>query len=449
MAQHEQWGSKLSFILAAAGSAIGLGAIWKFPYVAGSSGGGAFFLVFLLFTFLVGFPLLLAEFVIGRSSQKEAISAYRSIAPRWTFIGRMGVFTAFILLSFYSVIGGWILLYFGATLTGYTMGVENYEQLFGTIISNPWTAVGAQLAFMFLTIIVVAKGVKDGIEKASKWMMPALFILFIVLIARSLTLDGAMEGVKYFLQPDFSRLTSEGVLFALGQSFFSLSLGVSVMVTYSSYLSKKESLVKSATSIVMMNIFITILAGLAIFPAVFSFGFEPEQGPGLLFVVLPSVFAQMPGGVIFFAIFLALFLFATLTSAFSMLEIIVASVAKDSGKEARSKASWWIGLAIFVVGIPAALSFGILGDYKWMDKTIFDLMDYLVSNIMLPVGALLISIFVSWRMPRKTLVEELTDGSSFGKKLLALWVLILKFVVPIVIIIVFLDALGVLDMLFG
>ncbi len=448
MAQQEQWTSKLTFILAAAGSAIGLGAIWKFPYVAGTSGGGAFFLVFLLFTFLVGFPLLLAEFVIGRSTQKEAISAYRSIAPRWAFIGRIGVFTAFILLSFYSVIGGWILLYFGASITGYVAGVDNYEQLFGTIISNPLSAVGSQLAFILLTIIVVAKGIKEGIEKASKWMMPALFVLFIVLIARSLTLDGAVEGVQFFLQPDFSKLTSEGVLFALGQSFFSLSLGVSVMVTYSSYLSKTESLGRSATSIVFMNIFITILSGLAIFPAVFSFGFEPTEGPGLLFIVLPSVFAEMPGGTIFFIVFLALFLFATLTSAFSMLEIIVASVSKNSSQR-RTKAAWVVGLIIFGVGIPSALSYGLLADVKLFDKTIFDLMDYLVSNIMLPIGALLISIFVPLKMKREVLVEELTDGSSRGKQLLALWLLILKYFVPVLIIIVFLDALGVFDLLFG
>ena len=388
----------------------------------------------------------MAEFVIGRSTQKEAISAYRSIAPRWAFIGRIGVFTAFILLSFYSVIGGWILLYFGASITGYVSGVDNYEQLFGTIISNPWTAIGSQLAFILLTILVVSKGIKEGIEKASKWMMPALFVLFIVLIARSLTLDGAMEGVRFFLQPDFSKLTSEGVLFALGQSFFSLSLGVSVMVTYSSYLSKSESLGKSAISIVFMNIFITILSGLAIFPAVFSLGFEPTEGPGLLFIVLPSVFAQMPGGTIFFIVFLALFLFATLTSAFSMLEIIVASVSKDSGQR-RSKASWIVGLIIFVVGIPSALSYGVLADVKMFDKTIFDLMDYLVSNIMLPVGAILISIFVSWKMKRQVLVEELTDGSSLGKKLLALWVLMLKYFVPVLIVIVFMDALGILDII--
>ncbi|MGP4081956.1 sodium-dependent transporter [Pseudalkalibacillus sp. R45] len=443
MAQQEQWASKLTFILAAAGSAIGLGAIWKFPYVAGNSGGGAFFLVFLLFTLLVGLPLLLAEFVIGRSTQKEAISAYRTIAPGWEFIGRIGVFSAFILLSFYSVIGGWILLYFGASITGYISGVSDYEQLFGTIISNPWTAVGSQFAFILLTILVVARGIKDGIEKASKWMMPALFVLFLILIGRSLTLDGAMEGVRFFLQPDFSRLTSEGVLFALGQSFFSLSLGVSVMVTYSSYLSKTESLGRSAGSIVAMNIFITILSGLAIFPAVFSLGFEPTEGPGLLFIVLPSVFAQMPAGTFFFIAFLALFLFATLTSAFSMLEIIVASVAKES-RQRRSKAAWLIGIAIFVVGVPSALSYGILGNITLFDKIIFDLMDYLVSNIMLPLGALLISIFVPWKMKREVLVAELTDGSHTGKRLLALWLLVLKYFVPLVIIIVFIDALGLI-----
>lgn len=276
--------------------------------------------------------LLLAEFVLGRNTQKEAIRAYDAVAPKsiWKGIGYLGVITCFILLSFYSVVGGWILQYLFASVTGGLSGVKDYSTLFGNTIANPTSAVIAQFVFLLLTIIVVSRGIQNGIEKANNILMPALFVLFIAIIIRSLTLDGAMEGVKFFLYPDFTNLTSEAILFAMGQAFFSLSVGVSVMVTYSSYLTKQQNLPKSAVSIAGLNIVISLLAGLAIFPAVFSMGGEPAEGPGLLFVVLPTIFEQLPFGLVFQTLFLALFLFATLTSAFSMLEIIVASLAKGN-----------------------------------------------------------------------------------------------------------------------
>jgi NSS family neurotransmitter:Na+ symporter len=446
MKQTEQWTSKLGFILAAAGSAIGLGAIWKFPYVAGTSGGGAFFLLFLLFTVLVGMPLLLGEFVIGRSTQQEAITAYKTIAPNsgWHWIGRLGVITCFILLSFYSVVGGWILLYLFRSATGQLLHVEGgYDKLFEQVITDPIASVGAQFVFMLLTIMVVARGVQNGIEKANKYMMPALFLLFLVLIIRSLTLDGAAKGVMFFLQPDFSKLTSETVLYAMGQSFFSLSVGVSVMVTYSSYLAKNESLPRSAASIVVLNLLISLLAGLAIFPAVFSLGVEPTAGPGLLFMVLPSVFSKIPFGSLFLTIFLALFLFATLTSAFSMLEIIVASLAKGDSRQ-RRKMTWITGVLIFIVGIPSALSFGMWSELTIFGKIIFDAADFLVSNILMPLGALLIAVFVPLKMKRDVLLAEMSAGSTNGKRFFALWLLLLRYLAPIAISIVFLDVLGVI-----
>ncbi|WP_068673549.1 sodium-dependent transporter [Oceanobacillus sp. Castelsardo] len=446
---HEQWTSKLGFILATAGSAIGLGAIWKFPYMAGVSGGGAFFFIFLIFTLFVGMPILLAEFIIGRGSQKDAVRAYTTFAPNtnWHFIGILGMVTCFILLSFYSVVGGWILLYLVQTLVGNLSGHPDnkYGALFNDFIADPLFAMVAQFIFMAITIIVVSKGIQKGIERTSKIMMPALFIAFIILIIRSLTLDNVSEGISFFLYPDFSNLNSKTILFALGQSFFSISVGVSVMVTYSSYLPKKEDLPKSAFMIVMMNIFISLLAGLAIFPAVFSFGFEPAEGPGLLFVVLPAVFDKMPFGAFFLFVFLLLFLFATLTSAFSMLEIIVAAVTK--GKLAkRRRVTWITGILIFIVGIPAALSSGVLSEFTLFGKTMFDLSDYLVSNILMPLGALFISIFVSFKIPKKVLLEEISSGSKFGKKLFAVWFLIIRYVAPVAIIIVFLDVIGVLKL---
>lgn len=446
MQTSEQWSSKIGFILAAAGSAIGVGAIWKLPYVTGISGGGAFFLLFILFSLFIGFPLLLAEFVIGRSTQKEAISAYRSLAPNtnWHWIGKLGVFTCFLLLSFYSVIGGWIVIYFSKGLFGGIIHEgADYVAIFNTTISNPLLVIIAQLGFLVITVLVVAKGVQNGIEKASKILMPALFALFIVLIVRSLTLDNAMEGVKFFLAPDFSNITSQSILFAMGQAFFSLSVGVSVMVTYSSYLSKKESLIQPAISIVSMNLLIALLAGLAIFPAVFSLGLEPAEGPGLLFVVLPAVFDQIIFGEAFLLGFLALFLFATLTSAFSMLEIIVASIMKGNDTK-RTKYAFIVGALIFVVGIPSALSYSLLDDVIIFSKSLFDTADYLVSNILMPVGVLLISIFVSHKIEKSTLRKEILQHSRFGSIAFNTWFFIMKYIIPLVIIIVFLDITGIL-----
>ncbi|WP_085523144.1 sodium-dependent transporter [Tuberibacillus sp. Marseille-P3662] len=446
MSQKQQWSSRLGFVLAAAGSAIGLGAIWKFPYVAGMSGGGAFLVLFILFTLLIGLPLLLGEFIIGRSTQEEAVTAYQTITPSsgWHWIGRLGIFTCFILLSFYSVIGGWILLYLFNTLTGQLMdNSANYAMAFQNIIAQPIATVGAQFVFIILTILVVSRGVQNGIEKANKYLMPALFILFLILIIRSLTLEGASEGLAFFLQPDFTNITSQGILYAMGQSFFALSVGVSVMVTYSSYLGKQENLPQSAGSIVGLNIIISLLAGLAIFPAVFSIGVEPAKGPGLLFIALPSVFAKVPLGTLFLIAFLALFLFATLTSAFSMLEVIVASLTKKQDHK-RTTLTWIVGLAIFIVGIPSTLSYGVLSDVTILDKSIFDAADFLVSNILMPLGALLIAIFVPLKIKRETLWQEFTAGLTYGRRLFALWLFLIRYLAPIAIIIVFLDVLNII-----
>lgn len=443
----EQWSSKIGFILSAAGSAIGVGAIWKLPYVTGISGGGAFFLLFILFSLFIGFPLLLAEFVIGRSTQKEAVSAYRTLAPNtnWHWIGKLGVFTCFLLLSFYSVIGGWIVIYFTKGLFGGIISEgADYGSVFNDTIGNPMLVIGAQFAFLAFTVLVVAKGIQNGIEKVSKILMPALFILFFVLIIRSLTLDNAMEGVKFFLAPDFASITSQSILYAMGQAFFSLSVGVSVMVTYSSYLSKKESLIQPAISIVTMNLFIALLAGLAIFPAVFSLGLEPAEGPGLLFVVLPAVFDQIIFGEAFLLGFLALFLFATLTSAFSMLEIIVASIVKGK-EEKRTKYAYIIGVLIFAVGVPSALSYSVFDNILIFSKNIFDSADYLVSNILMPLGVFLISIFVPLKIKKSKLREEVLQHSSLGATAFNIWFFIMRYIIPLVIIIVFLDTTGILD----
>ncbi|WP_453996484.1 sodium-dependent transporter [Bacillus nitroreducens] len=447
MKESQQWSSKLSFILAAAGSAIGLGAIWKFPYVAGTSGGGIFFIIFLIFTLLIGLPLLLAEFVIGRSTQKNAIQSFKELAPNsnWHILGRLGFFTNVILLSFYSVVGGWIIVYLVSGGIGKLNGLTEieYGMYFSEVISNPILVLIAQLTFILITIFVVTKGVQAGIEKANKWMMPLLFILFVVIIIRSTTLDNSIEGILFILKPSLSSLTSDTILFALGQSFFALSVGACGMLTYSSYLSKKENLVQSAFSIVLLNIFVTLLAGLAIFPAVFAFGLKPDAGPVLLFNVLPTVFSNMPFGMVFLVAFLLLFLFATLTSAFSMLELIV-SILTNGDVRKRKFYGWVSGIIIFIIGVPSALSFGVLSEVSLFGKSIFDFSDFLVSNILLPMGALFISIFVSFKFPKTELFKEMQSGSNLPIILLKIWFFLIRYIVPVVIIIVFLDSLDII-----
>lgn len=447
----EHWTSRVGFILASAGAAIGLGQIWKFPYVTGMSGGGAFFLLFIIFTLLIGLPMLISEYIIGRGSGKEAISAYKKLAPdsAWVWVGRLGVIGSFLLLSFYSVVGGWVLIYSVRSVLGKIIAEgADYSALFGSIISSPVTTLVGLFIFTLLNVIVIAFGIANGIERANKIMMPLLFIFFIVLVVRALTLDGAMEGVVFFLAPDFSKLTGESILFALGQSFFSLSVGFSCMVTYSSYLKRDVSLTSSAGSVAALNIFTSFLAGLAIFPVVFALGFEPTEGPGLLFMVLPAAFGEIPFGAFFLALFLVLLLFATLTSSFSLYEIIVAAITAN-GKLSRKQAALIIGLVVFVAAIPSALTESVLFDVTIFGKTIFDATDYLVSNILLPLGGLLIALFIIHRADKSFVKEEFLLAGNAGETLYKAWRGLMTWLVPIVIIVVFLDTLGLTKWIFG
>src|SRR5690625_934650 len=410
----EQWTSKFGFILASAGAAIGLGAIWKFPYVTGISGGGAFFLIFVIFTLLIGLPMLISEFIIGRGTGKEAVSAYKKLAPdsMWVWIGRLGVLGCFLLLTFYSVVCGWVLIYSGMSIPGKVIAEgTDYGALFGSITASPTITLIGLLLFTIVNVIVISLGIQNGIEKANKYMMPLLFIFFLILVVRALTLEGAWEGVTFFLTPDFSNITGEAVLYALGQSFFSLAVGFSCMVTYSSYLKKDVNLRSSAGSVVGMNIFVSLLAGLAIFPVVFAFGYEPAEGPGLLFVVLPSVFSQLPFGQLFLSLFLLLFLFATLTSAFSLHEVIVAAFTANKRRK-RKPVAWITGCIVLIAAIPAALSSSILGGWVIAGKNVFDATDYLVSNLMLPIGSLLIALFIIHKMDRNLVKEQFFLSSS-------------------------------------
>ncbi|MEC5424192.1 sodium-dependent transporter [Virgibacillus sp. C22-A2] len=442
----DQWSSKLGFILSSAGAAIGLGAIWKFPYMTGMNGGGAFFLLFIAFTILIGLPILIAEFIIGRGAQKEAISAYKTLAPKsgWSIIGIWGAIGSFLLLSFYSVVGGWVLIYSLLSIPGMIIKDNaDYAELFATVTGNPFVTIAGLAIFLIINIIVISFGIKNGIEKSSKVLMPLLLLFFIILVVRAVTFEGAMEGILFFLQPDFTQLTGESVLYALGQSFFSLAVGFSVMVTYSSYLTKDVSLPMSAGSVSIMNIVVSLLAGLAIFPVVFAFGLEPAEGPGLLFIVLPEAFAQMPFGELFLSLFLLLFLFAILTSSFSMLEIIT-SAFTEKKERSRTKVAWIAGLVIFIAGIPASLSSSNLAEFKIFGLTVFDATDFLVSNIMLPGGCLLIALFIGFKMDKTLMKREFSYSNSLSSTMYTVWFQLMRWVVPLTIIIVFLGSLGLI-----
>ncbi|PJM32633.1 sodium-dependent transporter [Staphylococcus hominis] len=437
MSNQSQWKTSTGFILASAGSAIGLGAMWKFPYIAGIYGGGAFLFLFLIFTIFVGLPLLIMEFTVGIMGRTYTTRIYSKLTgKKWlNIIGWNGNLAVFILFGFYSVIGGWIVIYIGNVFLQ-LLSVEHTSLTqikFEKIISNPWLTVLGQGIFILLTMIIVMLGVEKGLEKASKMMMPLLFVFLIIVVAKSLTLDGALEGVRYILQPRIEDISVKGVLFALGQSFFTLSLGTTGMITYASYAPKEMTIKSSAISIVIMNILVSVLAGLAIFPALKTFGYAPQEGPGLLFKVLPLVFNQMGFGIVFYLIFLILFLFAALTSSISLLELNVSNFTKNDNTK-RKAISVIASILVFIISIPATLSFSSLSGIKFGAGTIFDNMDFIVSNILMPLGALGTTLVVGQLLDKQALKE------SFGKdkfKLFVPWYILIKYMMPIIIILVF------------
>ena len=443
MSSPSTWTSKLGFILSAAGSAIGLGAIWKFPYTAGTNGGAVFFLIFLLFTLLVGLPVLLAEFFIGRKTGKNPVNALKEIAPHpaWAWIGRIGMAACFVLLSFYSVVGGWVLNYVVHAFDGSIHQNADFNALFGSTISNPVGSIAYQGLFMLMTVWVVKSGIAAGIERANKYMMPALFVLLLLLAVRSLTLDGAMAGISFLLKPDWSHFTPQTMLTALGQAFFALSLGVSTMITYAAYLDKKQDLFRSGNSIMWMNLLVSLLAGLVIFPAVFALGFKPDAGPSLIFIVLPAVFQKMPFGTLLFAVFMLLVAFATLTSAFSMLETSIAYFVQKQ-PHCRRRISWMAGVAIFIVGIPSALSFGALAEFKIIGKTVFDLWDYLITSWIMPLSSLAVCVLVGWVLKRETVLPHMMLGSDLPPVIASIWRGTVRYVAPVAILLVFANTLG-------
>lgn len=519
----EHWNSSIGFILAAAGSAVGLGNIWKFPYITGENGGGAFVLVYLLCIAVIGIPVMLCEICLGRHTQRNPVGAFKQLNPptsrlahfigsmivlagvillcmrnwgwgvvmitlgfsifrfRWTVVGAMGVIAGFVILSYYSVVAGWTIGYFiEAAIHRLNFGnVKAAGSHFELFIGDPTLSIGCHFFFMFACVFIVYKGVKSGIERASKILMPVLFLLLVLLIIRGLTLPGAMKGVQFYLSPDFSKISANSVLIALGHAFFSLSLGMGAIITYGSYVQREQNLFMSTLSIVALDTLVALMAGLAMFPAVFAMGFSPDVGPGLVFQVLPTVFNQIPFGMFWAAMFFLLLFVAALTSGISLLEVVTAYFV-DERNWTRKQASIVFGLMIFMLGALCALSVGdwnslenvhvvLLKVFGHTKSSFFDLMDYLSSSWMLPLGGLFISLFVGWIWGVQRAVDEIRHGSHnfadvhlitllAGLKddpshnsnvhvitLAALWGIFIRFISPVAVMIAFLNIIGWVD----
>lgn len=445
-----QWGSKLGFIMAAAGSAVGLGNIWRFPYVTGENGGAAFVLIYLVCVFLIGVPLLYVELALGRASGRNPVGAFQKTKPGTPFIftGVLCLMACFFVLTYYGVIAGWTISFAWSQITQNALVFEEY-------IANPGSVLPVFAGFIALTIYIVSAGVEKGIEKWSKILMPILFVLMLVIIGRSLTLDGAEKGISYYLNPDFSKINGKVVLMALGQAFFSLSVGWGLMITYGSYMPKSQNIVSNGLWVASADTLVAILAGFMVFPAVFAFGMDPGAGPGLTFVTLPKVFAQMPAGWVFGAIFFCLLSVAAVTSSISMLEVPV-SYFVDDQPSARKKAAIIVGIFAFLIGIPSAMANGgseFFSNMELMGKKGFlDIMDQVFGTLCLILISLSLSIYVGWVWKTEPAIKEISEGCPwFDQPLLAgvspdqVWAFFIKYICPVVISLVLVNALGLFD----
>jgi len=447
--KRDLFGSKFGVIAAAAGSAVGLGNIWKFPYIAGIYGGAAFLFVYLGFILAIGLPVMLSELIIGRSSRRNAFGAFKVLAPGtpWRYIGILGVSAAFLILSFYGVVAGWSVQYVVLSIQdGFSSkSPDEITTLFNNLISAPLKPVVLQLVFMVATAAIVIVGIKKGIEKYTKILMPVLVLILIVLCVKSVSLEGAKEGLLFLFKPDFSKLTGDGILSALGHAFFTLSLGMGTLITYGSYIRKDNNLVSTVINVTLADTVIAIFAGIAIFPAVFAFGIEPTEGPGLIFVTLPNVFHQMPGGFIFAILFFVLLTVAALTSSISILEVVVAYFMEEF-KMKRNSSTILATVLISILGILCSLSMGVLSPITLFGLNFFDLMDWISANLLLPLGGLFIAIFIGWFFGKKKVQEEVSNGGKLSGVLLSMFMFLVKFIAPIAIAIVLLNKVGLLNL---
>ena len=432
MQKRENWGSRLGFIMAAAGSAVGLGNIWKFPFTAGQNGGGAFVIVYLIFVALIGFSVMLTEFAVGRRRQLAAVGAFKSVDKRWTFTGVLGVLSGFLIMGFYPVVGGWAIAYVFKSASGLLSNPAGIGDVFGAFITSGVEPLVWMVVFLALNVIIVARGISSGIEKAGKVLMPLLFLILIVIAARGLMLPNAWAGMEFLFKPDFSKINGSVILAALGQAFFSLSLGMGCMITYGSYLNKDENLVSNAAIVTTMDTAVALLAGIAMFPAMFSFGMEPAAGPGLVFVVVPTIFAEMgSAGTLFAVLFFVALTVAALTSSVSLLEVVVAFLMDEKGV-ARKKAVFGTSAVMAVLCVLASLSLGGIGP-QLFGYGAFDIFDLLTDKIFLAIGGMLLCIFAGWRLNKEDLKEEITNGGKIAFGLFEFWFALVKYVIPVTI----------------
>jgi NSS family neurotransmitter:Na+ symporter len=441
----DSFGSKFGVFAAVVGSAVGLGNIWRFPYMAGENGGGAFLVVYFAFVLIIGIPVVISEFIIGRQGQSNSYGAFKKLAPGkpWYLVGLMGIFASFIILAFYSTIAGWTLEYvFLSVKNIFIPPAGSPEEVFQAFHTNSFLPVLWQIIFMILTALIIYCGVQKGIEKYSKILMPTLFLILVVLSVKAISLPDSSEGLKFLFKPDFSKINSTVILSALGQAAFSLSIGMGCLITYGSYIKKDNNLTKMAFSVSLADMSIAILAGVAIFPAVFSFGINPEQGPGLVFIVLPSVFQQMIGGTFFALLFFILLAIAALTSAISLLEVIVAYFTEEFRLKRLTATALATTLAVGL-GVFTTLSFGALKGFTVFNKTLFDSCDFLATNILLPLGAFCIVVFLGWFYNKKYTKDELSNQGTLKVGLFPVFLFIIRFLAPLAILLTFLHGLGV------
>ncbi|SFF22916.1 neurotransmitter:Na+ symporter, NSS family [Paenibacillus catalpae] len=443
LADGEERFSKSGFIFAAIGSAVGLGNMWKFPYITGKYGGAAFFLMFVICLLAVGLPVLMAELAIGRGGRGSVSASFSRLSKQkgWGALGFLMILAPFLILSFYSVVAGWTIYYAVRSFSGQLFSNSDYSGQFSAFIGS-WQPVWWMLLALVLTAVVIIKGVSAGIEKFNKILIPGLVVLLLILVVRSLTLDGAGEGVSFFLSPDFSKLTAESALVALGHAFFSLSLGMGTMITYGAYVDKRQSLGIGTMAIGLGDLLYAFLAGLIIFPTSFAFGIEPGEGPGLVFVALPAAFAAMPLGSLFGGLFFILLAFAALTSTVGLLEVPVAFVRERFGWS-RGLSVIVITLLLFLLGIPSAVSVGgAVGGLQFGEKTFFDWVDFICSNIMLPLGGLIVTIFVGY------VWKHAGDEAGLTSSWFRIWIFMVRYIAPILVVLVLLYSAGALDFLF-
>lgn len=441
------FGSKIGVILATVGCAVGLGNIWRFPYMLGENGGAAFLLVYISCILFLGIPVMITEFFIGRYSRKNAAGAFKVMAPgtKWSVIGYNGVAAAFLILGYYAVVSGWTLEYIVQAFSGSLEGKNATDfadefTAFSTGVFRPilWTVV-----FIALTHIIIVSGVKEGIERASKVMMPVLFLILIALCVRSITLPGASEGLTFLFNPDFSKIDSSVVLSAMGQAFFSLSIGMGCLITYASYFGKQTNLQTTALQVTILDTLVAVLAGIMIFPAVFSFGIEPTTGPELVFITLPNVFEQLPFGNIWSFVFFVLLALAALTSTISLHEVSTAYVHEEY-HISRKKAAVIVSIGVTILGILSSLSMGLLKSYTLFGLNFFNLLDFVTAKIMLPLGGMMICIFTAKRVDKLLLKEEVTNHGTIRFYFFSTYVFFVKYIAPIGIGLIFLNELGLL-----